>query len=46
MNKILKDPDNFELLRKINSGPNLNQRELAEKLGFSLGKHLFRNRHL
>ena len=38
MNKILKDPENFELLRKINSGPNLNQRELAEKLGFSLGK--------
>ena len=38
MNKILKDPDNFELLRKIKSDPNLSQRELAEKLGFSLGK--------
>ena len=30
--------DHFEVLRKIKSNPNSSQRELASKLGFSLGK--------
>lgn len=30
--------DHFEVLRKIKSKPNSTQRELAEELGFSLGK--------
>ena len=30
--------DHFELLRKIEKKPNSKQRELAEELGFSLGK--------
>tara|TARA_Y100000590_G_C15141053_1_gene796144 strand:+ start:8 stop:307 length:300 start_codon:yes stop_codon:yes gene_type:complete len=30
--------DHFEVLRKINKKPNSTQRELAEELGFSLGK--------
>lgn len=30
--------DHFELLRKINSKPQSTQRELAQELGFSLGK--------
>lgn len=30
--------DHFEVLRKINNNPNSSQRELAEELGFSLGK--------
>ena len=30
--------DHFNLLRKINSKPKSTQRELAEELGFSLGK--------
>ena len=30
--------DHFELLRRIKKTPELSQRELAEKLGFSLGK--------
>tara|TARA_B100000242_G_scaffold271419_1_gene223607 strand:+ start:248 stop:550 length:303 start_codon:yes stop_codon:yes gene_type:complete len=35
----MKDnPDHFELLRKINSKPESTQRELAQELGFSLGK--------
>ena len=32
------DLDNLNLLRKIKSKPNATQRELAEDLGFSLGK--------
>ena len=28
----------FELLRKIDKNPEASQRELAEKMGFSLGK--------
>ena len=32
------NPDNFEVLRTINKDPNLSQRKLADKLGFSLGK--------
>ena len=30
--------DHFELLRKIQKKPNSSQRELADSLGFSLGK--------
>ena len=30
--------DHFEVLRKIQKNPESSQRELAEKLGFSLGK--------
>ena len=30
--------DHFEVLRKIQNKPNSSQRELAEELGFSLGK--------
>ena len=30
--------DHFEVLRKIKNKPNSSQRELAEELGFSLGK--------
>ena len=33
-----EDPDHFNLLRKIQKKPNSSQRELAEELGFSLGK--------
>tara|TARA_B100000401_G_scaffold408744_1_gene325743 strand:- start:60 stop:452 length:393 start_codon:yes stop_codon:yes gene_type:complete len=32
------DQDHFEVLRKIQKMPDSSQRELAEKLGFSLGK--------
>ena len=32
------DPDNFEVLRKINNSNKITQRELATDLGFSLGK--------
>ena len=32
------NPDHFEVLRKIKNKPNSTQRELAEELGFSLGK--------
>ncbi len=30
--------DHFEVLRKIQSSPKASQREMAEDLGFSLGK--------
>ena len=30
--------DHFEVLRKIQKKPNSSQRELAQQLGFSLGK--------
>ena len=33
-----KNEDQFKVLRKINSNPNYTQRELANDLGFSLGK--------
>ena len=33
-----KDQDNLNLLRKIKNKPESSQRELAEELGFSLGK--------
>jgi len=32
------DPDNFNVLRKIQKKPHATQRELAKELGFSLGK--------
>jgi EPS-associated MarR family transcriptional regulator len=31
-------PDLFDTLRKVGKNPNINQRQLANKLGFSLGK--------
>jgi len=34
----MKNDDHFEVLRKIQKRPESSQRELAEKLGFSLGK--------
>ena len=33
-----KDPDKFNVLRKVNSNPNISQRELANQLNLSLGK--------
>lgn len=36
--KRMKNLDHFEVLRKIQKKPNSTQRELAEELGFSLGK--------
>jgi|TARA_Y200000002_G_scaffold380555_1_gene392332 EPS-associated MarR family transcriptional regulator len=36
--KKTKLQDNFEVLRKIHKNPDASQRELAEELGFSLGK--------
>ena len=38
MNDMNDNPDHFEVLRKIKSKPNSSQRELANDLGFSLGK--------
>ena len=35
---MLDDQDHFNVLRKINSKPKSTQREMAEELGFSLGK--------
>ena len=35
---MLKNQDQFEVLRKINSSENFTQRILSSKLGFSLGK--------
>lgn len=32
------NPDHFEILRRIEKKPSSTQRELAEELGFSLGK--------
>ena len=32
------DQDHFNILRKIQKKPNSSQREMAEELGFSLGK--------
>ncbi len=32
------DQDHFEVLRKIDKKPNASQRQLAKRLGFSLGK--------
>ena len=33
-----KNQDHFDLLRKIQNKPNSSQRQLADELGFSLGK--------
>ena len=33
-----RDQDHFDVLRRIEKSPHSSQRELAEKLGFSLGK--------
>ena len=33
-----EDQDHFEVLRKIQASPKASQREMAEDLGFSLGK--------
>ena len=33
-----ENPDHFDVLRKIQKKPESTQRELAEELGFSLGK--------
>ena len=38
MNRYKNEQDHFEVLRKIQKKPNSTQRELAEELGFSLGK--------
>ena len=38
MNVIEKNQDHFDLLRKIQNKPNSSQRQLANELGFSLGK--------
>jgi len=38
MNKGTKTQDEFEILRKIDKKPKSTQRELANELGFSLGK--------
>ena len=38
MNNKDENPDHFNVLRKINNKPKSTQRELAEELGFSLGK--------
>jgi len=35
---IMIEEDQFEVLRKINKKPDSSQRELAQQLGFSLGK--------
>ena len=37
-NTMKKNSDQFEVLRKIQSKPHATQRDLAEELGFSLGK--------
>ena len=34
----MKNEDHFEVLRRIQKKPQASQRELAEELGFSLGK--------
>ena len=38
MNKLSNEEDKFEVLRKIQKNPKSSQRELANDLGFSLGK--------
>ena len=38
LNNMNDNPDQFNVLRKIQSKPNYSQRKLAEELGFSLGK--------
>ena len=43
---MLKDQDQFEVLRKINNSENSTQRLLSSKLGFSLGKLNYCLKHL
>ena len=38
LNAMDDNQDHFDILRKIQKKPNASQRELAEELGFSLGK--------
>jgi EPS-associated MarR family transcriptional regulator len=38
MNDKERNSEEFEILRKINSNPETKQRDLAQQLGFSLGK--------
>ncbi len=38
LNAMKNEQDHFEILRRIQKTPDASQRELAEKLGFSLGK--------
>lgn len=38
LNNMNDNQDHFNILRKIKSKPNSSQREMAEELGFSLGK--------
>ena len=38
MNKKREDQDHFEVMRKIQQYPQTSQRDLAQQLGFSLGK--------
>ena len=38
MSNMKNEQDHFEILRKIQKKPESSQRELAEELGFSLGK--------
>ena len=33
-----KDQDHLDILRKLESNPDISQRELSQQLGFSLGK--------
>ena len=37
-NNMSNDPDQFNILRKINKDPSITQRKLATELKFSLGK--------
>ncbi|MAJ57946.1 MAG: MarR family EPS-associated transcriptional regulator [Candidatus Pelagibacter sp.] len=38
MNKKREDQDHFDVMRKIQKYPQTSQRDLAQQLGFSLGK--------
>ena len=38
LNIMKQEQDHFEVLRKISKSPNSSQRDLANELGFSLGK--------
>ena len=38
LNIMKNEQDHFEVLRKIQASPKASQREMAEELGFSLGK--------
>ena len=38
MNKKISNQDHFNVMRKVQKGPEASQRDLAQQLGFSLGK--------